>query len=143
MKMTICKYCQGEGEGTWLQYMEWTLEVNIYKIVSSGERIFVKKYVLSYEGAASFIQFIYFSLSKGKGFYDKYVLSIFHDLLVTSTHQVQPNICSEQLVFFILCQWESWKIMGNHGQSSFPKKTFRCKRCRYKKNKALHLRRQM
>ena len=41
MKMTICKYCQGEGEGTWLQYMEWTLEVNIYKIVSSGERIFV------------------------------------------------------------------------------------------------------
>ena len=102
MKMTICKYCQGEGEGTWLQYMEWTLEVNIYKIVSSGERIFVKKYVLWYEGAASFIQFIYFSLSKGKGFYDKYVLSIFHDLLVTSTHQVQPNICSEQLVFFIL-----------------------------------------
>ena len=143
MKMTICKYCQGEGEGTWLQYMEWTLEVNIYKIVSSGERIFVKKYVLSYEGAASFIQFIYFSLSKGKGFYDKYVLSIFHDLLVTSTHQVQPNICSEQLVFFILCQWESWKIMGNHGRSSFPKKIFRCKRCRYKKNKALHLRRQM
>ena len=141
--MTICKYCQGEGEGTWLQYMEWTLEVNIYKIVSSGERIFVKKYVLSYEGAASFIQFIYFSLSKGKGFYDKYVLSIFHDLLVTSTHQVQPNICSEQLVFFILCQWESWKIMGNHGRSSFPKKIFRCKRCRYKKNKALHLRRQM
>ena len=50
MKMTICKYCQGEGEGTWLQYMEWTLEVNIYKIVSSGERIFVKKYVLWYEG---------------------------------------------------------------------------------------------
>ena len=143
MKMTICKYCQGEGEGTWLQYMEWTLEVNIYKIVSSGERIFVKKYVLWYEGAASFIQFIYFSLSKGKGFYDKYVLSIFHDLLVTSTHQVQPNICSEQLVFFILCQWESWKIMGNHGRSSFPKKIFRCKRCRYKKNKALHLRRQM
>ena len=133
--MTICKYCQGEGEGTWLQYMEWTLEVNIYKIVSSGERIFVKKYVLSYEGAASFIQFIYFSLSKGKGFYDKYVLRIFQDLLVTSTHQVQPNICSEQLVFFILCQWESWKIMGNH--------PFRCKRCRYKKNKALHLRRQM
>ena len=119
MKMTICKYCQGEGEGTWLQYMEWTLEVNMYKIVSSGERIFVKKYVLWYEGAASFIQFIYFSLSKGKGFYDKYVLSIFHDLLVTSTHQVQPNICSEQLVFFILCQWESWKIMGNH---PFPKK---------------------
>ena len=117
--MTICKYCQGEGEGTWLQYMEWTLEVNMYKIVSSGERIFVKKYVLWYEGAASFIQFIYFSLSKGKGFYDKYVLSIFHDLLVTSTHQVQPNICSEQLVFFILCQWESWKIMGNH---PFPKK---------------------
>ena len=141
--MTICKYCQGEGEGTWLQYMEWTLEVNMYKIVSSGERIFVKKYVLWYEGAASFIQFIYFSLSKGKGFYDKYVLSIFHDLLVTSTHQVQPNICSEQLVFFILCQWESWKIMGNHGRSSFPKKIFRCKRCRYKKNKALHLRRQM
>ena len=117
--MTICKYCQGEGEGTWLQYMEWTLEVNIYKIVSSGERIFVKKYVLWYEGAASFIQFIYFSLSKGKGFYDKYVLSIFHDLLVTSTHQVQPNICSEQLVFFILCQLKSWKIMGNH---PFPKK---------------------
>ena len=122
MKMTICKYCQGEGEGTWLQYMEWTLEVNMYKIVSSGERIFVKKYVLSYEGAASFIQFIYFSLSKGKGFYDKYVLSIFHDLLVTSTHQVQPNICSEELVFFILCQWESWEIMENHGRSSFPKK---------------------
>ena len=119
MKMTICKYCQGEGEGTCLQYMEWTLEVNMYKIVSSGERIFVKKYVLWYEGAASFIQFIYFSLSKGKGFYDKYVLSIFHDLLVTSTHQVQPNICSEQLVFFILCQWKSWKIMGNH---PFPKK---------------------
>ena len=138
--MTICKYCQGEGEGTWLQYMEWTLEVTMYKIVSSGERIFVKKYVLWYEGAASFIQFIYFSLSKGKGFYDKYVLSIFQDLLVTSTHQVQPNICSEQLVFFILCQWE---IMGNNGKSSFPKKIFRCKRCRYKKNKALHLRRQM
>ena len=141
--MTICKYCQGEGEGTWLQYMEWTLEVNIYKIVSSGERIFVKKYVLWYEGAASFIQFIYFSLSKGKGFYDKYVLSIFHDLLVTSTHQVQPNICSEQLVFFILCQWESWKIMGNHGAVILSQKIFRCKRCRYKKNKALHLRRQM
>ena len=54
MKMTICKYCQGEGEGTCLQYMEWSLEVNMYKIVSSGERIFVKKYVLWYEGAASF-----------------------------------------------------------------------------------------